>query len=140
MRGADVSSDRELIRCKFRIKLKAHKKKAENKRIRYDTTKLQQPETRKAFSIELKNRFQILEEMNTVENIWETMGKGYVETSKNILGIKKKGQKPWISNASWQLVDERKRIKQQINNSRSERLKDNQDQNLVVWTERSGTA
>ncbi len=73
----------------------------------------------------LINRFQILEEMDSVENIWETMGNGYIETSKKILGVKRKGQKPWISKESWQLVNERQKVKQQINNSRSERLKEN---------------
>nr|XP_022322870.1 craniofacial development protein 2-like [Crassostrea virginica] len=54
MRGADASSDHELIRSKFRIKLKKQKLKVENRRMKYDATKLQQPEIRKAFSVELK--------------------------------------------------------------------------------------
>ena len=125
MRGADASSDHELIRCKIRIKLKAFKKQTENRRIKFDTTKLQQPERKKAFTIALKNRFQVLEHMESVEEIWETMEKGYIETAKDILGVKKRGHKPWISKESWKLVDERKQVKQQMNNSRSERLKEN---------------
>ena len=54
MRGADASSDHELIRSKFRIKLKKQKLKVENRRLKYDVTKLQQQEIRKAFSVELK--------------------------------------------------------------------------------------
>lgn len=39
--------------------------------------------------------------------------------------MKKKGQKPWISKESWKPVDKRRKSKDQINNSRSERLKEN---------------
>lgn len=124
MRGADASSDHELIRCKLRIKLKASKKREANRRIKYDTTKLQLPEKKRAFSIALKNRFQALEDKDSVENIWETMEKGFTDTARDVLGIKKKGQKPWIRKESWKLVEERKQVKQQMNNSRSERLKE----------------
>jgi hypothetical protein len=62
MRGADVASDHELVRCKLRIKLRKHKTvKSEKRRIKYDTTKLQKPDILKAFHLELKNRFSILE-------------------------------------------------------------------------------
>lgn len=42
------------------------------------------------------------------------MSKGYNETADIILGIKEKGQKPWISRISresWKVVEERKQIK-----------------------------
>lgn len=48
-------------------------------------TKLQQTEKRKAFTLELKNRFQVL------DDIWKTISKGYNETAESILGIKEKG-------------------------------------------------
>jgi hypothetical protein len=51
------------------------------------------------------------------------MRRGYTETANNILGAKEKGQKPWISRNSRKLVEERKHLKQQITNSRSERVK-----------------
>lgn len=50
----------------------------------------------------------------------ETMSKGYNETADIILGIKEKGQKPWISRESWKVEEERKQIKLQLTNSRSE--------------------
>lgn len=53
------------------------------------------------------------------------MSNGYNETSEIILGIKEKGQKPWISRESWKVVEERKQIKLQLTNSRSEKLKRN---------------
>ena len=123
MRGADASSDHELIRSKIRIKLKKQKQNRDVRRKKYDTTKLQQPEKRRAFIVELRNRFQVLEELDNVEDIWDCMSRGYIETASNILGVKEKGQKPWISQDSWKLVEERKQIKEHITSSRSERVK-----------------
>lgn len=53
----------------------------------------------------------MLDEIETIEDIWKTMSKGYNETADIILGIKEKGQKPWISRESWKVVEERKQIK-----------------------------
>jgi hypothetical protein len=55
-------------------------------RKKYDIAILQQPENRRAFSIELKNRFQVLEEMDGMEEIWNGMRSGYTETAIKILG------------------------------------------------------
>jgi hypothetical protein len=46
-----------------------------------------------------------------------------IQTVINILGAKKKGQKPCISRNSWKLVEERKHLKQQITNSRTKWVK-----------------
>ncbi|CAC5410597.1 unnamed protein product [Mytilus coruscus] len=94
-------------------------------RKRFDNTKLQRPEVRKAFSIELKNRFQLLDELEDIETFWEGITKCYKEAATNTLGFKERGQKPWISNESWKLVDERRKLKERTNNSRSERVKNN---------------
>lgn len=55
MRGADASSDYELIRSKIITKLKKQKQNKDTYRKEYDFTKLQQPEKEKAFTLELKN-------------------------------------------------------------------------------------
>ncbi|CAC5415646.1 unnamed protein product [Mytilus coruscus] len=94
-------------------------------RKRFEPPKLQRPEVRKAFSIELKNRFQLLDELEDIETFWEDITKCYKETATNTLGFKERGQKPWISNESWKLVDERRKLKERTNNSRSERVKNN---------------
>ncbi|CAC5395716.1 SAMHD1 [Mytilus coruscus] len=125
MRGADIGSDHELLKCKLRIKLKKYKIVTDTSRKRFDTTKLQRPEVRKAFSIELKNRFQLLDELEDIETFWEGITKCYKETATNTLGFKGRGQKLWISNESWKLVDERGKLKERTNNSRSERVKKN---------------
>lgn len=119
MKGADASSDHVLVRSKIRIKLNKQNRNKDTCKKKYDFTKLQQPEKRKAFTLELKNRFQVLSN----EDIWKTMSKSYNEKADLILGIKEKGQKPWISRISWKAVKKRKQIKLRLTNSKSERLK-----------------
>ncbi|XP_062573819.1 uncharacterized protein LOC134235688 [Saccostrea cucullata] len=123
MRRADARIDHELIKSKIRIKLKKQKQNADIGRKKYDVTKLQQLEKRRTFILELKNRFQVLEGLESVEDIWENMIQGYNETADSKLGVKEKEEKPWISSDSWKVIEERKQLKLQLTNSRSERLK-----------------
>lgn len=53
----------------IRIKFKKHNRNKDTCRKKYDFTKLQQPEKRKAFSLELKHRFQVLDEIENIEDI-----------------------------------------------------------------------
>ncbi|CAC5398565.1 unnamed protein product [Mytilus coruscus] len=69
MRGADIGSDHEVLKCKLRIKLKKYKIVTDTSRKRFDTTKLQRPEVRKAFSIELKEQVPTLRRTRGHRNI-----------------------------------------------------------------------
>lgn len=65
MKGADVSSNHKLVRSKIRIKLKKQNRNKDKCKKKYNFTKLQQPEKRKAFTPELKIRFQVLDEIES---------------------------------------------------------------------------
>ena len=125
MRGADVGSDHQLIRTQVKLKLKRQTNKS-NSRMKYDVNKLQNQETKKQFSLELKNRFAVLEALPgepDLEQKWDNFNKAINQTAKNVLGTKKKNQKPWISGKSWKKVEERKQIKLKMENARSTRIK-----------------
>ena len=96
--------------------------------------KLQNHYIHRRFTIQLKNRFQALageEQMNDegeeqedqVKRKSEIMEKAYVKTEEEVLGYKKKKNKPRLSQEAWTLVDQRKAIKQKLIGARSERLK-----------------
>ena len=85
------------------------------------------------FSIELKNRFSCLEEVEddaaltdstTMEKVWKTFKDTYNETSKKVLGYQRASNKPWISNDSWNQIDERKELKKKVEAVKSQRIKD----------------
>jgi len=92
---------------------------------RFDTHKLQNHDIHRRFIIQLKNRFQALaveeqltdegeEQEDQVERKSEIMEKAYVKMAEEVLGYKKKKNKPWFSQEAWTLVDQRKAIKQKL--------------------------
>lgn len=60
-------------------------------RKRFDTTKLQRPRVRKAFSMELKNKFQLVDDIEDIETFWVETTNCYKETATNTLGFKERG-------------------------------------------------
>ena len=131
MRGADCSSDHHLIIGKINLKLRKTVKKKTNKRNIYDTDKLEQPEIQKKFRIELRNRFRVLENLHqsetdpveSLEQEWKQIKTIYNDTSSTILGYKNHERKQWISDSTWNSIQERKDIKKKLNNAKSERIK-----------------
>ena len=76
--------------------------------------KLQNNDICRRFSIQLKNRFQVLEveepmkdeeeeEEEEAERKSEIMEKAYVKTAEEVLGYKKKKNKPWLSQEAWNI-------------------------------------
>lgn len=125
MRGADVGSDHNLLIIK--LKLKLHK--VQGKTItskRYESCKLKIPEIKDKFTLELRNRFNALtvNEEQDIENQWSEFKNIYNETALDIIGPRKKSNQEWISADSWKLVDERKALKNKIDGTRSERVKE----------------
>ena len=107
MRSADVASDHYLVRSTIRLKPKrAPATKSTTKR--FDTQKLQNHYMHRRFTIQLKNRFQAIaveeqmtdkgeEQEDQVERKNEIMEKAYVKMAEEVLGYKKKKNKPWFS-------------------------------------------
>ena len=122
-----------LARSTIRLKLK-RALATESTKKRFDTHKLQNHAIHRMFTIQLKNRFQALaveeqmtdggeEQEGQVERKRKIMEEAYVKTAEEVLGYKKKKNKPWFSQEAWTLVDQRKAIKQKLIGARSERLK-----------------
>jgi hypothetical protein len=64
MRGADVASDHHLIVANIKLKLKKSSTHVSVKR-KFDVGKLQDPKIQQEFKLEIKNRFQLLENQRT---------------------------------------------------------------------------
>ena len=112
IRGGDIGSDHNLVLCKLRLKLRRTKR--ETPQRLFNSMKLRDSGTRTAFAIELTNRFQILNEL-PVDDLEEHCNKvtdSFTSTSQMILGYKEVARKPWISDQTWQLIEERKALKQ----------------------------
>ena len=58
-----------------------------------------------------------------VERDFRVMEKAYIEVAEAVLGRPRRRRKPWISEESWSLVEQRNSINKAILGTRSERLK-----------------
>ena len=120
-RGADIGSDHHLVVAKFKMKIQAYSQRTRQLRKRYDISKLKDDKkVRELFKIELKNRFQILTDMENIENetVEETRRKirtAFVETSENVLGFKERNKKDWMTQQTWEKIRERKNVKEEMN-------------------------
>ena len=100
--------------------------------IRYNLYQLSDKEISKKFSVEVRNRFQILEVRQTTEigaktsaeEKWSHVKEAYHSTSKNILGIKKRQHKEWISLETLGYIKQRKTLKNKISQNKSEHQRD----------------
>ena len=104
-------------------------------REKYDVNKLRNPEIRKEFVLELRNRFSCLtkEEIeddaldngdyDSIERCWSNVKTAYSATAKKVLGYRKRKSKTWISMDSWKEIEERRKLKKKINDAKSERLR-----------------
>lgn len=98
-----------------------------NARKKFNIYKLKSNDICKRFSIQLRNRFQVVkveEPTNKVEveGKSDIMEEAYIKRAE-VLEYKKKKNKPWLSQEAWALIDQRKAIKQNLVGVRSERLK-----------------
>ena len=140
MRGADVGSDHHLVIAKLRLKLTRYRVAGAERRSTYDTVRLKSPTVRKAFVLELKNRFQCLQaddegvagdmshdtetdDEDLVENEWNKFKVAYNSTATKLVGFKKRKYKEWISETTWRAINERRKLKLELNSVRSERIK-----------------
>ena len=140
-RGADVGSDHNLVITKAQLRLNSTSKKQEGA-TRFEESKLREPAIRQQFQIELRNRFRILQmsdqndmgaddqqnseqpdQAESIDNMWQKIKTTYTETALKVLGRRKKKCKSWISTESWKKIEERRKLKKKIGDSRSERLK-----------------
>ncbi|XP_012943709.1 uncharacterized protein LOC101861615 [Aplysia californica] len=130
-RGADVGSDHHLVTARIKLKLKKTFTR-EATRTRFNVHTLNDGNVRSAFRLELKNRFQALQDLeettpNTdeVNTQWKHIVEAYTENSKTCLGVKKKNaNKEWIQQGTWTTIEERREIKKRQLAAKSIRLQE----------------
>ena len=86
------------------VSLKLRKtKRGEERQQRFDTAKLKNSNTEKAFKLELKNRFHVLQEEQDM-NI-DSFNQVLTETNKSLLGYRKNRKEEWIKTNTWKTID-----------------------------------
>ena len=116
LRSADIGSDHNLVRTTIKLKLaKTKKDKNSSSRIRFDLAKLKRDDIKKKFVLSLKNKYEALGNLNEepedeIETECLIMEKSFIETAKSVLGKKNKRKRPWISEESWTLIEQRNEL------------------------------
>ena len=128
-RGADAATDHHLVVGKVRLKLRKYCQATENKsHPRYNVSLLQERETKEAFKVTLRNKYEALmnlqeEDETTVEQDWSQAKKIWHETCEETLGRKTREHKEWITRKTLQKIENRRQKKQIVNRSNSAEAK-----------------
>ena len=120
-RNADIGSDHNLLVAKVKIKLrKAKIASVTNQRIAIE--KLKDQATRTNYCTTLRNRFNVLQ--NDTAMTIDSFNNTILETAKECIGFRKKIRKEWMTENTWNAIEERKRIRNRMLNAKSPRLKE----------------
>ena len=120
-RGADVASDHNLLVAVLSLKLRRARRR-QGREHQFDSSKLKDDRIRQDFRRELKNRFQILGEEQEM-NI-DSSNQVFKAAGEKVLGFKKRKKEEWIQGKTWEKIETRRGVKQQISSTQSERVRD----------------
>ena len=120
-RGADVGTDHHLVMARLKFKISVATRRFQRRSRLYDVAKLKKKPTIEAFRIQLKNRFEALdlEAIEGVEETWEAVKKTFIETCEDSLGHRELLKKEWMSDETWEKINQRRETKQLILNSKT---------------------
>ncbi|CAG2214195.1 Angiopoietin-related protein 1,Ficolin-1-A,Angiopoietin-1,Fibrinogen C domain-containing protein 1,Ryncolin-1,Tenascin-N,Angiopoietin-related protein 7,Angiopoietin-related protein 6,Ficolin-3,Fibrinogen C domain-containing protein 1-B,Fibroleukin,Fibrinogen-like protein 1,Ficolin-1,Ficolin-1-B,Angiopoietin-4,Tenascin-R,Ryncolin-2,Techylectin-5B,Fibrinogen C domain-containing protein 1-A,Microfibril-associated glycoprotein 4,Fibrinogen-like protein A,Ryncolin-3,Angiopoietin-2,Tenascin-X,Ficolin-2,Tenascin len=96
----------------------------------YNVEKLKDLHLKDQFQIELRNRFEVLKDGPDLDinNEWEVGRDIIKEVCEDVLGRKTNKKKDWMSLGTWDKVEERRKMKENLNNART-RAKKQEAQN-----------
>ncbi|XP_055518546.1 craniofacial development protein 2-like [Leucoraja erinacea] len=126
-RGADVGTDHHLVLAVLKVKLwKKGSKKTD--RQQSDVEKLHDPKVKGSFVLQLRNRFQALADMDDhttdINTVWVQTKIAYVKTREACQGFKQKTKRGWMTEDTWQIIENRRKLKKQINETKSKWLQE----------------
>ena len=105
--------------------MKLSKNKIGNKiRPKFDLQRLECDDIQRPYNVEVRNRFEVLQDKEDQNDYAEEMEKAYVQTANKILGFVKRKIKPWLGDNTWQKIEARKAVKQKIESTKSEGVKE----------------
>jgi len=115
-KGADCDTDHYLVITNVRERLAVGKQAAQRfHRQKFNLRKLNEPEVREHYQIEITNRFAALENFNDDEDVnrtWENIKENIQTSAKECLGLHElKQNKPWFDEECLGFLYQRKRAK-----------------------------
>ena len=109
--GADIGSDHDMVLANFKLKLKA-KRSPKSSRISFDLDQLKDPEIAHAYQARVGGKFAAL---NLIDQDIDTLANHTKEvlltTAQEVLGKRRKKNRPWVTSEVLDLCDERRKLK-----------------------------
>lgn len=91
--------------------MKLSKNKIGNKiRPKFDLQRLECDDIQRPYNVEVRNRFEVLQDKEDQNDYAEEMEEAYVQTAKKILGFVKRKIKPWLGDNTWQKIKQGKQL------------------------------
>ncbi|XP_058630445.1 craniofacial development protein 2-like [Onychostoma macrolepis] len=126
-RGADVGSDHHLVVASMQLKLKKNWMETTLGRVKNDINHLKITSVRDEFELQLKNKFEVLQELHeersSIQVNWQIIKETLRTVCQEVVGTKKHHHKEWITADTLDKIEERKQKKGAINNSRTRAAK-----------------
>ena len=117
-RGADASSDHYLLTAKLKLKLKRNQMETTDSIKKYNVNVLKHDETRKAFKLQLHNRFEalqeLLEEDTSFDKQWGHIKEAITSSLQQAVGLHRVQHKERISVETIQMIKSRKEKKGKV--------------------------
>jgi Reverse transcriptase (RNA-dependent DNA polymerase)/Endonuclease/Exonuclease/phosphatase family len=132
-RGADVYSDHHLLTGLMRIKLSTHRKREPTAPKRLDIAKLKDSVTAQNFT---QNVSEIVSSSRRTDEDtsqrWRTVSNAMQQAGERTLGFRNNERKEWISDDTWNLIEERKYWKGVVNSTNDSVIKNEATQKRNV--------
>ena len=136
-RGADAASDHHLVVGILQLKLRRFADN--NARTKYNVDNLKEKDHQEKYKQDLNSAMDNMqvEECDTIEGRWKKIKEAFVKTLEESVGKKKRKHNPWITQTTLDRMDERKRVKDKLNNARTRaetsRYQEEYMQNIRNW-------
>ena len=99
------------------IRLKSTAKRNSTLTKKLDTERLKDSETSNKFKEELRNNLFTTQPESNIETEWTNIIKtACIESATEIFGYRKQNHKQWISEVTWNKIEQRKQIKSNMLN------------------------
>ena len=121
-RGADAVRDHYLLVMEIKLKLHRNPDRAKTN-ARFETQKLENKMFKSKSSVELRNRFAVVEVEENINEDCIQMEKVCTETAEKVLSQVKKKNRQWLREETWKAIDRRQMIHGKIHSTKSERRK-----------------
>ena len=126
-RGADINSDHHLVVGSVRLKVAALRRNAPQAKRRFDACKLKKDSVKDAFinvvSEGFRNVADSAEQISDINTTLSNIVNVYQDAGRRILGYKDSKRKPWITVKTWELIEQRRAVKNVMLSNASAEIK-----------------